>query len=57
MIPKKIEKKLKEKCGLNKNAFNALVDLLEYEDTEKGRQNVHCKEVIEKYTEVFKSEN
>lgn len=57
MIPKKIEKKLKEKCGLNKSAFNALVDLLEYEDTEKGKQNVHCKDVIERYAEATKNEN
>lgn len=57
MIPKKIEKKIKEKCGLDKDAFYALMNLLEYEDTEKGKQNIHCKEVIEDYAEAINYED
>jgi len=49
MIPEKIQKKIKEKCGSNKEDFEVLMNLLEYEDSGKGKQTVHCKEVVEKY--------
>lgn len=49
MIPEKIKKKLKEKCKNDKRTYEVLLNLLEYEDSGKGKQTVHCKEVVEKY--------
>ena len=55
MIPRKIISKIKSICGNDKAAFDALIDLLEYEDSGNGKQNIHCKEVIEKYEKEIRS--
>ena len=53
MISKKISQKIKSKCGDDKSAYNALIDLLEYEDSGVGKQNIHCRNVVESYTKEF----
>ena len=57
-IPKNIDSKLKEICGENKEAYETLKDLIEYEGNNKSKQNIHCKETVEKYiAEVRKYED
>ena len=57
-IPKNIDTKLKAVCGTNEKAYNTLKDLIEYEGNNKSKQNINCKETVEKYiAEVRKDEN
>lgn len=59
MIPKKIEKKLKEKCGKDVSAFNNIMELLDKLD-KNGKRNAtqNALNTVEKYyKEVESNEN
>lgn len=53
MITKKIKNKVKNKCGDDLKAYQALIDLLEYEDDAKSKQNQNCKRVVEAYAKEY----
>lgn len=49
MIPEKVKKKLREKCDGDQAIYEVLLNLLEYEESGRGKQQVHCGEVVAKY--------
>lgn len=58
MIPKKIEKKIRELCVDDNDKYNVIMELLKFEDSGKGKANQNCKTVVEKYAkERIENEN
>ena len=53
-IPTNIDNKLLEKCKDKNEAYKALKELIDSEINSKSKQNIKCKEIVEKYIEECK---